>query len=452
MTLDETGGWDFFLTVDYNHGAEAGGLWEAHASVLDFTPASVVAGFTISPPSPFNNQEITLDGSSSRPVGGNLGYAWAVESTSHDYTGCPAAAVCTIPADSLEPDTTYTVTLTVTNNDDGAVSEAAKALEVADGAFQPTIAFIPAAPEIGENILFTIQGVPVDIDRATWNMGGPGCGGADPTPECVPGLWNDCKAAAYDYAFPGAWTVNVSVEIDGDVFTAAPTVVTVSPTGVCGAGAWSCGNAAYDSGVSDGAASIGAGSAGDPNNIFAVKFELDDFGYQPNRFEITAFCAANQIDSTAQGGPWTNEVFIHPDANGLPNAGVVLGRGTIWTGSGTGPSEVVLATPAPVSSDFWLVSRGDPRWAGEVLNIEHDGGPNVGQSYVSSSGISGLQPAAQGNYMLRATLEYDDDIFEDGFESGAFAGWSSSPTYIFADGFESGALAGWSFATSSAAP
>jgi hypothetical protein len=112
----------------------------------------------------------------------------------------------------------------------------------------------------------------------------------------------------------------------------------------------------------------------------------------------------------------------------------------------------VLTTPVPVGGDFWLLSRGDPRWAGEVLNVEHDGGPNVGRSYVSSSGIPGLQPAAQGNFLLRTTVEPDNDIFANGFESGTFSAWWFVPTNIFADGFESGTMSAWSSANGAIQP
>jgi PKD repeat protein len=195
----------------------------------------VVADFSFSPPNPFHNQQITFDASSSRPVGGNLSFAWTVESAGHSYTGCPAAMICTIPAESLNPDATYDVTLSVTNNDDSAVSEITKAVAVANGAFQPTITFLPADPGISESVIFTIEGVPVHIDKASWRMGALGCSGADSTPECISGLWTDCKAQAYTYAVSGTWTVNVSVEIDGEVFNAVPATITVSDSGYCDA-------------------------------------------------------------------------------------------------------------------------------------------------------------------------------------------------------------------------
>ena len=204
-----------------------------------------------------------------------------------------------------------------------------------------------------------------------------------------------------------------------------------------------CGNASYDSGVSDDADWFGGGLAGDPDYMFAVRFDLADFGYLPGEAEIVSFCAANQIDF---GGPWPNEVFIYLDSGGLPDDSVILGRGTIWTGDGSGPSEVVLLTPVTLDGDFWLVNRGDPSWAGEDFNMEFDVEPNTGHSFTSSTGISGLMLSDLGNYALRATLQA---------ASGACS-YAISPTATSVDYVESTglvkvftqALCGWSAVSS----
>jgi hypothetical protein len=426
VAVDKNGPWDFHLTVDYDHGAEGGGWYEAAASVLGFTPTSVVADFSVSPAGPVHTQPVILDGSASRPVGGDLSFAWHVESPLHNYTGCPAQMVCTIPGNSLNPDTTYDVTLSVTNNDGGAVSEITKPVHVTDGNFQPVIVVSPSDPQIGEQILFTIDGVPVGITKANWSFGAPGCGGVDPTPQCTPGLWTDCKAEVYKYAFAGTWPVHLSVEVDGNTISAAPRLVTVSEVGSCSSGGLECGNTTYDSQHAASAARFGGGLAGDPDHMFAVKFELSDFGYLPGRFKLSSFCAANSIDYSAQGGPWPNQVFVYGDAGGAPDDSVILGQGTIWTGNGAGPSQVVVESPITIRGDFWLVSRGDPRWDGEDLNLEYDSTANVGRSYTSSTGISGLHLASNGNFMLRVQLEPQVTVFVDGFESGGLTGWSSA--------------------------
>ncbi len=151
----------------------------------------------------------------------------------------------------------------------------------------------------------------------------------------------------------------------------------------------SCGTAFYDDGTSGGAVWFGGGHAGDPDSLLAVRIALDDFGFAPGATVLTGFCAGNSID---YGGPWPNEVFVHPDLDGRPDPSVVLGHGTIVTGNGTGAAEVALDPPVTVTDDVWLVLRGDPQWEGYDINLEHDGGPGTGHSWVSASGYAGLQP------------------------------------------------------------
>ncbi len=176
-------------------------------------------------------------------------------------------------------------------------------------------------------------------------------------------------------------------------------------------GGTTCGNAYYDDGETASSGYFGGGQAGDPNNMFAVKFELADFGFSPGAVQITELCAGNDGDLTAYGGPWPNEVYVYPDSGGAPNMSNPLAHGTIYTGDGTGQYEVVLSQPVTLNGDFWLVNQGDPMWAGEDFNMEFDGGPATGNSFISETGAAGLaQPSYDGypsgvNYILRATLQ-----------------------------------------------
>ena len=169
--------------------------------------------------------------------------------------------------------------------------------------------------------------------------------------------------------------------------------------------ALTCGNAGYDNDVAEASAFFSPGGhAGDSDRMFAVKFVLADFGYQAGNVQITGFCASNQRD-IGLDGPWPNEVFVYPDVGGLPDESTVLGQGTITTGDGTGPSVITLSSPVTLDGDFWLVNRGYSEHEGEDFNMEYDTAENVGNSYSSSTGISGIGLVSDGNFMLRATLQ-----------------------------------------------
>ncbi len=125
----------------------------------DLTVSSVAADFFWTPSSPLHTQEITLNGSTSKPSSG-LTYEWQVveQGGPGGYSGCPAAVQCVIPPDTLDPDTAYDVTLTATNGGDNSVKT--RSMTVGDGNVAPVIAWSPTNPEIGEAVGFTIQGVP----------------------------------------------------------------------------------------------------------------------------------------------------------------------------------------------------------------------------------------------------------------------------------------------------
>jgi hypothetical protein len=178
-------------------------------------------------------------------------------------------------------------------------------------------------------------------------------------------------------------------------------------TAVAGVGevaAQSACNASYDDGTSEGYEFFGGGQAGDPDYMYAVLFELADFGYEPGNVEITAVCAGNQFDSEA--GVFANQIFIYPDVDGAPDDSVVLGQGTILTGNGVSGEEViVLDRPVVLDGDFWVVNRGFPRFADTDFNMEHDASTDGGHSYSSETGIEGLdQEGLSGDLTLRTNL------------------------------------------------
>ncbi|MEJ2580511.1 MAG: hypothetical protein P8127_02560, partial [Acidobacteriota bacterium] len=232
VTLDEAGAWNFTLTVDYQHQASGGGNYQTTDEITDFNVTSVAADFTVSPSSPLHTQAITLNGGVSKPVGGNLSYEWTVDG----YSGCPQAQSCVIPGETFLPDTSHSVTLKVTNNDDGVFDTETKSMLVGNGSIDPSISFSPTSPEIGDNILFRIEGVVGDIDQARWTMGGTGCDGVSSTQTCNPTLYDECKALAFEYASGGNKTVTLAVDIGNNTFTADPVTVAVASSGSCGGG------------------------------------------------------------------------------------------------------------------------------------------------------------------------------------------------------------------------
>jgi hypothetical protein len=333
LLLDIPGQWKF-----------AGVLYQTSAS-RPFDVKSVAADFTISPASPLHTQEIVLDGSISKPVGGNLSYKWLVEGYC-TYDDCPTDPVWMIPAESLLPDTTYNITLTVTNNEDLETDETTKPLAVGNGNVQPTISFSPTNPNIGQSVLFKIEGVPTDIDKASWSMGATGCAAADPTPECTPSLWNDCKVQNYKYASHGTRTVNLTIEVGGNVFVAPPATITIAPNGSCSGGGGGC---SYS--LTPPSATVGTGG-GD------------------KMFQVT----------TTAGCPWTAAAVPYPWLEITQPKGTHYGSGTVRykIDENTGPQRVgyigvagssfVVTQRAPDVPVTFTLSNTHPK-KGEVVTI-----------------------------------------------------------------------------------
>jgi hypothetical protein len=166
-----------------------------------------------------------------------------------------------------------------------------------------------------------------------------------------------------------------------------------------------CGNAAYDDGEATDFDWFGGGEAGDPDKMFAVKFSLADFGYEPGFVEITGICAGNLL---AVGGLFPNDVYVYPDNEGLPDDSVTLAVARILTGNGRGASIVEFDRPVTLHGDFWLVNRGNASLVSTDFNMEHDEEPTEGHSYVSEDGIAELEETEAGDYMLRAYLRPTD--------------------------------------------
>ncbi len=230
LVLNTSGTWTADLTVSYQHDAASGAAYQATANSA-LTVSSVAADFAVSPASPLNTEAVTLDGSSSRwQTGADVSFDWQIAGPS-SYSGCGDVQTCVIPADTLSPGT-YTVTLTLTNNDNQDESTKQATLDVADGSVQLDFSWAPSSPEIGEYTSFSISGVNGSIDQAVWNFGGPGCTGYSQTTTCTPDYLTDCTVQGFKYASGGQKNVSLTVTVDGRQYTAQNSV-TVQYTGTC---------------------------------------------------------------------------------------------------------------------------------------------------------------------------------------------------------------------------
>ncbi|MEJ2188721.1 MAG: BACON domain-containing carbohydrate-binding protein [Acidobacteriota bacterium] len=247
VVLSVSGTWKFDLRVDYPHATAAGGLYHFTAPQQTRDVSSVAADFSISPSSPLDTQDITLNGGLSQwAAGAALVWDWQIAPDPVGFS-CPATQVCTIPADTLEPDTDYIVTLTLTNTNPNPddVSVMTKDMHVGNGAIQPEFSWSPTNPDKGETTTFRIDGLPdgVEIDRAYWNFANTGCDGGGSSRECISSLWNDCKGYVFEFSTSGPKDVTLQIQIDGVLFPVAGPIhhtVTVTSAGSCGGGGGDC--------------------------------------------------------------------------------------------------------------------------------------------------------------------------------------------------------------------
>jgi hypothetical protein len=91
--------------------------------------------------------------------------------------------------------------------------------------------WLPGDPEIGQQVVFTVSGVPAeDIELAEWQFGGIGCDGTTSF-VCTPGA-QLCDLASFRYASAGEKTVMLTLTVGG---TQQPTIVHTLPVQSSGA-------------------------------------------------------------------------------------------------------------------------------------------------------------------------------------------------------------------------
>jgi hypothetical protein len=362
VNLNESGDWTFTLTVNYDHEKAGGGTYQAIVTEV-LNVSSVAADFTVSPAPPLNNLTMTLDGSISK---GNVSdYAWQVYGPTDresegifasNYVGCPDAQECSILGDTLEWGL-YTITLTV-DNGSGDMDSAVQHINVLNGAIQPSIRWSPVNPEIGETVIFSIDGVFVDVEKTTWTMGGSGCDGESATQVCTPTLFQNCKAQAFKYASGGSKVVGVSVEIEGITFTdarpEAERTISVASTGSCGGTTPTC---TY--------------TISDPGETFGPDGGSSSFTvFTSSSCSWTASDSASWITITSVTSGSGNRTIVYSVA---PNSGPsrtgfisVGGRTHVVSQNAPNvPAEFTMSKPNPEIGEK-VVFRADP-----ILEIDH---------------------------------------------------------------------------------
>ncbi|MDT8410562.1 MAG: hypothetical protein RQ741_13270 [Wenzhouxiangellaceae bacterium] len=195
----------------------------------------------------------------------------------------------------------------------------------------------------------------------------------------------------------------VGIAPAGATQTERPGFEDAAPAGETG---FDCGDLFYDDGTPEDAIFFGGGQAGESDHFLGVRFELADFSIVPGSVALTGFCVSNQLDLSAFGGPWPNEVVVVRDLDGLPDLDHPQRQATMLTGDGRGAFELQFESPWRIDEPvFWILVRGDPVHAGEDFNVESDQSPDAaGKSWLTDRGLDFMFQTEQ-NLMIRANIE-----------------------------------------------
>ena len=163
-----------------------------------------------------------------------------------------------------------------------------------------SLSWDPSVPEIGETIVFTLNGVSGDIEQAIWNFGGSGCDGSSVT-VCESNLFNNCQATTFAFASGGSKSVSVTLDLaGGGTDSVGPVTVDVALSGSCDGGGG--GGCSYS--LSPTAESFGfEGGTGSFNVVTTAECAWD------------ATTASSWLAITSGGGTGAGSVFYSVAAN-----------------------------------------------------------------------------------------------------------------------------------------
>ena len=271
FTFDQIGDWTVDLRVEYRHAAVTGEPYVATAETDQIPVRSVAPAFEFQPADPIHNQALTLHNLSSASPTAELTLDWDVLNASTgalelELADCDGPGTvdddCTIPADTLDPDTTYTFRLTLTNTDPEPddVDAVTHNQFIADGTVLLDFNVSDTSPDIGQTVIFSVDGLS-QITSAQWSFGGSHCDGLPETFNCTAGVV-DCLNAAYRYTSSGPKTISLRVVKDGSTYGPVSRQVTVSSAGSCGGGGGGGGGSCSYAISSSSAAADGSGDSG----------------------------------------------------------------------------------------------------------------------------------------------------------------------------------------------
>lgn len=278
-----------------------------------------------------------------------------------------------------------------------------------------SISWTPQNPEIGDDIVFTLDGVAGTIQNATWVFGANGSDGSS-TNTCVPDLWNDCTTISFAYASAGPKSVSVALELEGGgTDSVGPVWLTVAWSGGSSRGGDSCVNVLIDPGFEAGSGLAWSEYSSNGNTLITMD--------RPRSGSFSAWLGGANIEDSY-----------------------------LWQSS---PIDAT-AISARLSYWYWIASE-------EIICGYDEGGVTVNGSpleffdfcgtyntggYVQSNGVDLLSYAGTTSEIrffvttdssLLSSLYIDDVmlevcvqgipgdlVFSDGFESGDTTAWSKS--------------------------
>jgi PKD repeat protein len=217
----------------------------------------------------------------------------------------------------------------------------------------------PQNPEIGQSVLFTLEGLAGDIEQATWDFGETGCDGLAAVQDCTPSLFNNCTSQSFTFASAGDKYVTATVTIEGGgTETVGPRVVTVANAGECP-----------------------GGGGGGPVCSYSISPTSASYSHTggSGSFNVTT-------TQDCEWSPITYASWIHIDSGGG------FGSGTVEYSVDTNPSSSSRTNSIYVEGKTHRITQGGDQgdtapteWRWTITRVLNEEGESVDEDYYSST-------------------------------------------------------------------